>query len=276
MLVGSKLGIFQTFQPFSLQAFQPKSCERSAVNYELSWNISMQEEIYKVQLEDIFEGPMDLLVHLIKKNELDIYDIPIALVTEQYLQYMKWMKAMNIDLAGDFIVLASTLTQIKSRMLLPASSEEEEDDPRQEIIKPLVEYLQMKSAAEQLSERHLLGEETFVRRTDRQEFIDGEEAAYIKVGLFELIDAFQTILAKIPDDLQMEFTPDRISVKEKITQITDILEAKGSVTFDQLFSERPDKNEVIVTFLAILEMVKLALIRIAQHAQTGVMRLFYV
>jgi segregation and condensation protein A len=189
---------------------------------------------------------------------------------------MEWMRAMNIDLAGDFIVLASTLTQIKSRMLLPASSEEEEDDPRQEIIKPLVEYLQMKSAAEQLSERHLLGEETFVRRTDRQEFIDGEEAAYIKVGLFELIDAFQTILAKIPDDLQMEFTPDKISVKEKITQITDILEAKGSVTFDQLFSERPDKNEVIVTFLAILEMVKLALIRIAQHAQTGVMRLFYV
>jgi segregation and condensation protein A len=236
----------------------------------------MQEEVYKVQLEDIFEGPMDLLVHLIKKNELDIYDIPIALVTEQYLQYMEWMRAMNIDLAGDFIVLASTLTQIKSRMLLPASSEEEEDDPRQEIIKPLVEYLQMKSAAEQLSERHLLGEETFVRRTDRQEFIDGEEAAYIKVGLFELIDAFQTILAKIPDDLQMEFTPDKISVKEKITQITDILEAKGSVTFDQLFSERPDKNEVIVTFLAILEMVKLALIRIAQHAQTGVMRLFYV
>lgn len=236
----------------------------------------MQEEVYKVQLENIFEGPMDLLVHLIKKNELDIYDIPIALVTEQYLQYMKWMKAMNIDLAGDFIVLASTLTQIKSRMLLPASSDEEEDDPRQEIVRPLVEYLQMKSAAEQLSDRHLLGEETFVRRTDRQEFIDGEEETYIKVGLFELIDAFQKILAKIPDDLQMEFTPDKISVKEKITQVTDILEAKGSVTFDQLFSEQPDKNEVIVTFLAILEMVKLALIRIAQHAQTGVLRLFYV
>ncbi|MGD1969917.1 MAG: segregation/condensation protein A [Desulfobacterales bacterium] len=236
----------------------------------------MQEEVYKVQLENIFEGPMDLLVHLIKKNELDIYDIPIALVTEQYLQYMEWMKAMNIDLAGDFIVLASTLTQIKSRMLLPASSDEEEDDPRQEIVRPLVEYLQMKSAAEQLSDRHLLGEETFVRRTDRQEFIDGEEETYIKVGLFELIDAFQKILAKIPDDLQMEFTPDKISVKEKITQVTDILEAKGSVTFDQLFSEQPDKNEVIVTFLAILEMVKLALIRIAQHAQTGVLRLFYV
>ena len=237
----------------------------------------MQEKIYKVQLENIFEGPMDLLVHLIKKNELDIYDIPIAMVTEQYLQYLEWMKIMNIDFAGDFIVMASTLTQIKSRMLLPASTDEEaEDDPRQEIIKPLIEYLQMKSAADQLSERHLLGEATFVRSSDRQEFLAGQQETYIKVGLFELIDAFQKILAKIPGDLQMEFTPDKISVKERITQIADILEAQGSLTFDQLFSEQPDKSEVIVTFLAILEMVKLALIRIAQHAQTGIMRLFYV
>ena len=237
----------------------------------------MQEEIYQVQLENIFEGPMDLLVHLIKKNELDIYDIPIALVTEQYLQYVEWMKIMNIDFAGEFIVMASTLAQIKSRMLLPASADEEdEDDPRQEIVKPLMEYLQMKSAAEQLSERHLLGEETFIRSTDSQEFLADQDEPYIKVGLFELIDAFQKILAKIPDDLQMEFTPDKISVKEKITQITDILEAKSSVTFDQLFSEQPDKSEVVVTFLAILEMVKLALIRIAQHAQTGLLRLFYV
>jgi segregation and condensation protein A len=237
----------------------------------------MQEEIYKVQLENIFEGPMDLLVHLIKKNELDIYDIPIALVTEQYLQYLEWMKIMNIDFAGDFIVMASTLAQIKSRMLLPASADEEdEDDPRHEIIKPLLEYLQMKSAAEQLSERHLLGEETFLRGRDRQEFLAIQQEEYIQVGLFELIDAFQKILEKIPDDQRMEFTPDKISVKEKITQITDLLEAKGSTTFIELFSENPDKSEIIVTFLAILEMVRLALIRIVQHAQTGVMRLFYL
>ena len=237
----------------------------------------MPEEIYKVQLENIFEGPMDLLVHLIKKNELDIYDIPIALVTEQYLQYLEWMKIMNIDFAGDFIVMASTLAQIKSRMLLPASADEEdEDDPRHEIIKPLLEYLQMKSAAEQLSERHLLGEETFLRGRDRQEFLAIQQEEYIQVGLFELIDAFQKILEKIPGDQRMEFTPDKISVKEKITQITDILEAKDSTTFIELFSENPDKSEIIVTFLAILEMVRLALIRIVQHAQTGVMRLFYL
>ena len=237
----------------------------------------MQKEIYKVQLENIFEGPMDLLVHLIKKNELDIYDIPIALVTEQYLQYLEWMKIMNIDFAGDFIVMASTLAQIKSRMLLPASADEEdEDDPRHEIIKPLLEYLQMKSAAEQLSERHLLGEETFLRGRDQQEFLAIQQEEYIQVGLFELIDAFQKILEKIPDDQRMEFTPDKISVKERITQITDLLEAKGSTTFIELFSENPDKSEIIVTFLAILEMVRLALIRIVQHAQTGVMRLFYL
>jgi segregation and condensation protein A len=237
----------------------------------------MQEEIYKVQLENIFEGPMDLLVHLIKKNELDVYDIPIAMVTEQYLQYLEWMKIMNIDFAGDFIVMASTLAQIKSRMLLPASAEDEdEDDPRQEIIKPLLEYLQMKSAAEQLSERHLLGQETFLRGRDHQEFLAAQEEQYIKVGLFELIDAFQKILEKIPGDHRMEFTADKISVKERIIQITDILEAKGSTTFVELFSEHPDKSEVIVTFLAILEMVKLALVRLVQHVQTGVLRLFYV
>jgi segregation and condensation protein A len=237
----------------------------------------MQEEIYKVQLENIFEGPMDLLFHLIKKNELDIYDIPIALVTEQYLQYLDWMKTMNIDYAGDFIVMASTLAQIKSRMLLPTpEGEEEEDDPRHEIIKPLLEYLQMKSAAEQLSERHLLGEDTFIRGRDREEFLTFQEDEYVKVGLFELIDAFQKILEKIPTDHRMEFTADKISVKERITQINDILEAKGSTTFIELFSEHPDKNEVIVNFLALLEMVRLSLVRIVQHTQTGVMRLFYV
>jgi len=237
----------------------------------------MQEEIYKVQLENIFEGPMDRLVYLIKKNELDIYDIPIAMVTEQYLRYLEWIKIMNIDYAGDFIVMASTLAHIKSRMLLPPSdAEEDEDDPRREIVRPLLEYLQMKSAAEQLSERHLLGEETFLRGRDRQEFLEIQQEEYIQVGLFELIEAFQKILEKIPGDQRMEFTADKISVKERITQITDILEAKGSTTFIELFSENPNKSEVIVTFLAILEMVKLALVRIVQHTQTSVMRLFYL
>jgi segregation and condensation protein A len=237
----------------------------------------MIEETYKVQLKDVFEGPMDLLIHLIKKNELDIYDIPIALITEQYLQYLEWFKMMNIDFASEFIVMASTLTQIKSRMLLPLhEGEEEEEDPRQEITRPLLEYLQMKSAAEQLAERDLLGEDTFVRVSHREDYLTTAEDGFIKIGLFELIDAFQKILAEIPSEDRMEFTTDKISIKDRISQIADILETKGSITFNELFSEAPNKTDVIVTFLAILEMVKLSLIQIAQHAQTGIIRLFYL
>jgi len=237
----------------------------------------MQETLYRVQLDEIFEGPMDLLVHLVRKNELDIYDIPIALITEQYLQYLEWMQAMNIDYAGDFLLMASTLAQLKSRMLLPVhDGEGEEEDVLQEITRPLVEYLQMKSAADQLVERNLLGETTFIRQPDRGEFLSGSEDEFIKIGLFELIDAFQKILEKIPDDHRVDMTADEISVKDKISQIIDILEEKKSIAFAELFSDNPDRTEIIVTFLAILEMVKLTLIRIVQHVQTGVIRIFYL
>jgi segregation and condensation protein A len=237
----------------------------------------MAETLYRVRLDEIFEGPMDLLVHLIRKNELDIYDIPIALITEQYLQYLEWMQAMNIDFAGDFLLMASTLTQLKSRMLLPVhEGEDEEEDVLQEITRPLVEYLQMKSAADQLVERNLLGENTFIRKPDRGEFLTGADDEFIKIGLFELIDAFQKILERIPDDHRVDMTADEISVKDRITQIIDILETKKSITFIELFSDNPDKNEIIVTFLAILEMVKLMLVRIVQHLQTGVIRIFYI
>ncbi|MBW2335173.1 MAG: segregation/condensation protein A [Deltaproteobacteria bacterium] len=237
----------------------------------------MPEELYHVRLDEIFEGPMDLLVHLIRKNELDIYDIPIALITEQYLEYLEWMQAMNIDYAGDFLLMASTLTQLKSRMLLPVhEGQDEEEDLMQEITRPLVEYLQMKSVADQLVERNLLGEKTFIRTPDRGEFLSGPDDEFIKIGLFELIDAFQKILERIPDDHRVEMSADEISVKDKITQIVDILEVKQSITFMELFSDNPDRFEIIVTFLAILEMVKLTLIRMVQHVQTGVLRIFYL
>ena len=122
------------------------------------------ETPYKIELEDVFEGPMDLLLHLIRKNEVDIYDIPIALITRKYLEYLDWMKMMNIDYAGDFLVMAATLAQVKSRTLLPThGNEDEEEDPRMELTRPLIEYLQMQSVAEQLGERDMLGENTFVR-----------------------------------------------------------------------------------------------------------------
>jgi len=237
----------------------------------------MKEKPYQVRLEEIFEGPMDLLIHLIRKNDLDIYDIPIALITDQYLQYLELMQAMNIDYAGDFLLMASTLTQIKSRMLLPThDGEEDEEDPLQEITRPLLEYLQMKSAADQLIERNLLGEKTFIRNPSRDEFLTNSDDEFIKIGLFELIDAFQKILERIPDGHRVDFTADEISVKDKISQIVEILETKASITFAELFSDNPDKREVIITFLAILEMVKLTLIRIIQNVKTGIIRIMYI
>jgi len=238
----------------------------------------MIEKLYQVQLEDVFEGPMDLLVHLIKKNELDIYDIPISLITAQYLQYVEWMRAMNVEFAGDFIVMASTLTQIKSRMLLPVhdGDEEEEEDPRMELTRPLLEYLQMKSVADQLVERNLLGEKTFIRNPGRDDFLTSPDDEFIKIGLFELIDAFQKILDRIPGDHRVDMMADEISVKDRISQIVEILETRESITFLELFSDSPDRQHVIITFLAILEMVKLTLIRIVQNVNSGIIRIFYI
>jgi len=233
---------------------------------------------YRVKLSDIFEGPMDLLVHLIKKNEINIYDIPIALITEQYLQYLEWLKAMSVEYAAEFVVMASTLAQIKSRMLLPLHPEEEgeDEDPRQAIVRPLIEYLQLKSAAEQLAERPLLGEDTFTRPASVAALAAAPaDDEVVKIGLFELIDAFQRILSGLPDEARIEFTADTISVKERISQIADMLEARGSLTFFEMFPEHPTRGEIVVTFLAILEMVKLALIRLVQHVNSGIIRIFY-
>jgi len=236
------------------------------------------ETAYEIKLEDVFEGPMDLLLHLIRKNEVDIYDIPIALITRQYIEYVDWMKMMNIDFAGDFLVMASTLAHIKSRTLLPTHGNEEGDeDPRMEIARPLLEYLQMKSVADQLAERDLLGEKTFARAYAQEEFTDFEESdQIIQVGLFELIDAFQKILENIPEDHKIELDADRISVKERITELVDLLEVKSTLTFFELFSGKIDRSDIIVTFLALLEMVKLNLVRIAQHRSSGIIRIFYV
>lgn len=236
----------------------------------------MATEAYQIKLTDIFEGPMDLLVHLIKKNEVDIYDIPIALITQQYLEYLDLMKSLSLDFAGEFLVMASTLTQIKSRMLLPMHpGEEESEDPRMEIARPLAEYLQLKSAAEELARRDLLGERTFARSSSNIREVFKFDQEYIQIGLFELIDAFQHILKNISDDDRIELTTDRISVKDRIAELVDLFEQQQSITFGELFANRPDKGEIILTFLAILEMVKLELVRLVQHAGSGVIRLFY-
>lgn len=238
-------------------------------------NASSVKDGYKVKLEHVFEGPMDLLVHLIKKNEVDIYDIPIALITEQYLKYLEWMKLLNIDNVGDFLVMASTLTHIKSRTLLPTHDDgDEEEDPRLEIVRPLSEYLRIKSVAEALTERNLLGDKVFARHAKTKVPIDGDPEL-VQVGLFELIEAFQNILQRVSKDHTVDMATEQFSVKDRMNSIISVLEEKGSIVFMDLFVQRPQKGFIVATFLALLELMKLNLVHVVQNAQNGIIRLFY-
>jgi len=237
----------------------------------------MTEDIYKVKLENIFEGPMDLLIHLIKKNEVDIYDIPVAFITDQYLEYLEWMQAMNLDLAGDFLLMASTLAHIKSRMLLPVHGEEnDEEDPRMELARPLVEYMKMKSVAEELAGRYILGEHIFTRKTGDPEFNSKSRETFVHIGLFELVEAFKRLLDNTSAAHRVDFTEDQISVKDRMAEIVEILEQRGSITFLELFFPDSDRSMIVITFLAMLEMVKSAIVRVVQNTQTGSIRLFYI
>jgi len=234
---------------------------------------------YQITIENIYEGPMDLLVHLIKKHDVDIYDIPIALITDSYLKYLEWLKGMNIDIAGDFIFMASILTHIKSKMLLPVpeDAEDDESDPRLELTGPLLEHLRMKPAVRYLEKRNLLGVDTFVRPFNDAEIkVADHQDEQIQVSLFELIDAFQNVLNNLSAEHKIKFSADRKSVKDRISEIIAILDKKLSLTFDELFAFNANRNEVVVTFLAILEMVKLCLIRITQHIHGGMIRIFYI
>jgi segregation and condensation protein A len=235
----------------------------------------MNDSDYKVMLENVFEGPMDLLVHLIKKNEVDIYDIPVALITQQYLAYLDWMSLLNIDNVGDFLVLASTLTQIKSRMLLPFHGEQEdEEDPRLELTRPLSEYLQIKSAAEELAGRNMLGDKMFTRRTSTKAYLEDDQEL-VQIGLFELIDAFQRMLEKVTRDHVVDLSVDTVSVKDRMNAIIAVLEEKGSISFLEMFPTNVQKMDIIATFLALLELMRMNLVRAVQSTQNGTIRLFY-
>jgi segregation and condensation protein A len=234
----------------------------------------MCSDIYNVKLENIFEGPMDLLVYLIRKNEVNIYDIPISMITDRYLDYIEWMKSMNVDIAGDFLVMAATLVQIKSRMLLPIHDDSDEEDPRQEIARPLQEYLQMKSAARQLNERELLGEQTFIRspsKTSDPGILPDRE---IRVDLFELIKAFQRIIENVSPEFSLDVVADKLSIQDRMAELVLMLNEKGSFVFQELVGNADGKAEIIITFLAILEMVKRNAAGVIQHADTGDITLY--
>ena len=237
----------------------------------------MFNDTYAVKLA-VFEGPMDLLVYLIRKHEVDIYDIPIAMITEQYLAHLDMMKLMNINLTADFIHLAASLIQIKSRMLLPTHHQETEDDedPRLAIVRPLAEYLRMKEAADLLMKRSLLNVDTFTRIPDKEEIPVPTKEGTIEIGMYELIRAFNAVLEKMGHNHHVALESEKMSIKDRMMELIELLEHKQSVVFDELFHGHRRKRDIIITFLAILEMAKLSLITIIQHIQSGVIRLHYV
>lgn len=232
-----------------------------------------QHEPYQVSITDLFEGPMDLLVYLIKKNEIDIYDIPIGLLTTQYMDYLEIIKVLDIDSAGEFILMASILAHIKSRMLLPFYDAEQDEDPRLEIVRPLEEYLRLKAASEQLLQQDVLYETTFVHPVTEAVKLTPADRE-VELGLYDLMLAFQNLIRKLPEKEQLQFTQESISVRERITQILDLLEDKTSLTFDELIPTVFWKADIVINFLAILEMAKLALVRIMQNSQSGIIRIF--
>jgi segregation and condensation protein A len=242
---------------------------------------SAQEEAhaYTVRLE-MFEGPLDLLLHLIKKNRLNITDIPIALITEQYLEYLKLMKVLNLDVAGEFLLMAATLLHIKSKMLLPVSSgeegEETETDPRAELVRRLLEYQQYKEAALELEDRPLLDRNVFTRPVF-QETEETEEEERVDVSLFELLEAFRKILDRARLETFHDVTLEPITVEEKIREVLSLLQKENrSMAFHTFFPDQASRATVVVTFLAVLELVKMKAIRIFQASAFETIRLSLV
>lgn len=234
---------------------------------ERKWNPENPHP-YTVRLET-FEGPLDLLLHLIRKNELDIMDIPIALITEQYLEYLKLMKELNLDVAGDYLLMASTLLHIKSKMLLPISAEEEEeggDDPRVELVRKLLEYQKFKEAAGELQKRPLKGRDIFVRSVP-PDLEEPQEEGKMEVSLFDLLEVFRQVLSKVKPETFHEVMLESITVEERIQEIVFLLQReKRSMAFHLLFPERASRRLIVITFLAVLELVKMKQIRVFQMA----------
>jgi len=215
-----------------------------------------RRDSYRVKLE-IFEGPLDLLLYLIKKDEIDIYDIPIARITEQYLAYLELMQELDISVAGDFLVMASTLIYIKSKMLLPpdpkADGEEDlSDDPRAELVERLLEYQKFKSAAQMLYSRGEIESACYTRGPLETDGSNPE----VSTTLFDMLRVFREVLKRAEAQMEMEIARDEMTIAEKLAQIHAMLEESERINVRDLFEMSRSKRELIITFLALLELVK--------------------
>ena len=234
---------------------------------------------YKVKL-DIFEGPLDLLLYLIKKDEVDILDVNIERITKQYITYLDAFKMLNIDVAGEFIVMAANLMYLKSRMLIPKQvqppeEEGEEEDPRWELIRQLIEYKKFKDAASFLQRRQMQMENVYPANPEVPE-IKKEEPVHgmPELGIFDLIRAFQKILSRFQKEELKEIADDRFTVADKIEFLLTHVPAGNTVSFASLFAGATTRDEVIVTFVAMLELIKLHQFRVTQDTLLGEITLF--
>ena len=216
--------------------------------------------MYKVKLEE-FEGPLDLLLFLIKKDEIDIYDIPIAKVTEQYLEYLELIELLDLDIAGEFLVMAATLMHIKSKMLLPPEErppeEVEEEDPRAELVRRLIEYKAFKEAAGQLGSLEARQRDLFHRPGDMDSMqIECNGEKFFEASLFDLISAFSTVLSNVPKETFLEVIKEHLTVEQKIHDMLHMLVEKPSFALKSVFEAAKSKIEIVVIFLALLELMK--------------------
>jgi len=238
---------------------------------------------WSLKLPD-FEGPLDLLLHLCQKHQLDILNIPVGLVTEKYLEYLATMEILQLDSAAEYLVMAATLVHIKSRSLLPTPPPDQEDesidgedeiDPREALIRRLLEYQKYKQAAEQLVSRGIAGRDVFLRGTPAETVTGGavqvgEDSPHLaplaEVPVFALLDAFQRALQRRKLDMSHDVVADRISLTDRIGELSDILRRRGRATFEELLDGATTKFDLIITFLALLEMTRLKLTRLLQSA----------
>ncbi len=232
-----------------------------------------------VRLEQ-FEGPLDLLLHLIKKNEVNVYDIPISLITSQYLATLELMQELNLDVAGEFVVMAATLIHIKSKMLLPrpetaAGVEGDEDDPRDALVRRLLEHQKFKVAAELLHEREQVRSAQWGRPDQRVAEIAGDEyEPELEVDLFSLLSAFQAVVERAKHRPKVLLPPEQIPVEVRIDQLLTRLSETEACGFEDLFADVHERSGLIVTFLALLEMIRLKLVRVFQAGSFGPIRVY--
>ncbi|HLV01537.1 MAG TPA: segregation/condensation protein A [Acidobacteriota bacterium] len=218
---------------------------------------------YQVELE-IFEGPLDLLLHLIKEQELDIYDIPIAQITDQYLRYLQMMKDLNINIAGEFLVMAATLIFIKSRMLLPVEvveEGEEGEDPRQDLVSQLLEHEKFKKAASLLHDRQVVALSIWPRGDEE---FEEEEKEAVSVNVFDLIRAFHRIVERYQENIVMEVQHEEVSLEQKLTELRSLLMLQREVLFSSFLRKAVSRLHLVITFFALLEMARLGEVRLMQ------------